>query len=232
MSYCKHILGLLLLPAILGAEPPQDQYVQLFYRTDINDNHAEADIHALRMAAPQDICLHSGCVLSIYHGPFDKGHDLRRFNLYVPLPGPPITTTKKAKSGTVILRPGDHRRHTLGKLHLLFYSLPDCSHESTALLNQIYRSQPDADLFVVFLPEPEEQSCIQFKRAENPYHSLSDPPEAQTARTLLFSRGSHFRFFRDERGMYHCSASDAMLARLRLHFRGRQLLGLEVTKAP
>lgn len=247
----------LLMPAFLVAERPQDQYVQIFYRTDLN-GEIENDEEGLRGLHPysryqsrgRDLCLNSDCIVSIHHGRLDRadavdrpesekasgdrlGHIIESnlFDLFVPLPGTASTSETPDDYFTErTLRPGEHRRQRLGSLHLLYYSLPDCSHESTALLNQVYRSQADADLFVVFLPDSVAGTCLQFESPENPYHSLYDPPEKQTARTLFLSRSDRFRYYRDRRGSYRCSAPAPHLARIRLHFRGRQLLGVEAAE--
>lgn len=247
----------LLLPALLIAERPQDQYVQIFYRTDLN-GEIDNDEEGVRGLGPygrsqsrgRDLCPNSDCIVSIHHGRLDRpdtvdhpesekddGDVLRRikesnlFDLFVPLPGRASTAEAEDDYFTErTLRPGEHRRQRLGNLHLLFYSLPDCSHESTALLSQIYRSQADADLFLVFLPDSVTGACLQFESPENPYHSLYDPPEKQTARTLFLSRGDRFRYYRDGRGSYRCAVLAPHLARIRLHFRGRQLLGVEASE--
>lgn len=246
-----------LLSAQLLADRPGDQYVQIFYRTDLN-GEIENDEEGVRGLAPYDrylsrgrnLCLNADCIISIHHGRLDsagpadrpesendRGDRLGRikdsnlFDLFVPFPGSVATKeTQDDYFNERTLRPGEHRRQRLGNLHLLFYSLPDCSHESTALLNQIYRSQADADLFLVFLPDSVSGSCLQFEPPENPYHSIYDPPEKQTARTLFLSRSDHFRYYRDRRGSYRCAVPAPHLARIRLHFRGRQLLGVEAAE--
>lgn len=246
-----------LLSAHLLADRPDDQYVQIFYRTDLNgeiDNDEEGvrglQPYARYQSRGRDLCLNSDCIVSIHHGRLDRANPADRpesekdsgdrlgrikesnlFDLFVPLPGTASTTPIQDDYFSArTLRPGEHRRQRLGILHLLFYSLPDCSHESTALLNQVYRSQADADLFVVFLPDSIAGTCLQFESPENPYHSLYDPPEKQTARTLFLSRSDRFRYYRDRRGSYRCSVSAPHLARIRLHFRGRQLLGVEAAE--
>jgi hypothetical protein len=237
-------LVVLLPVAAVPAQHHEDQFIQIFYRTGLNGGieNDEEGLQNLRsymryQSRGLDLCRSMNCIISIYHIIQHGGLDGRKnakfqdqmriiedsklFDIFVS--DELYTSEKNEYIKTRMLKPGEHRRLKSEKLHLLFYALPDCSHESPALVNQVYRFQSDADLFVVFLPE--SGKCVDFLSPQNPYHSLYDPPEKETSRTLFLSTAERFRFYRDRRGSYRCSAPH--LARIRLHFRGRKLLGVE-----
>ena len=251
------LLILTWLPGHANSQPNQDQYVQIFYRTDLK-GEIENDEQGLRGIAPyknyqakqHDLCNNGECILSIHQGQLTSDDanskaaaEYRRiqssdvFNVFVAkshfnLKDNTNLQSEKDRidyfqSKTIV--PGQSKRIRLGSLHLLLYSLPHCSHEAGSLLRQVYQSQADADLFIVFL---EEADCALFQLKTNPYHSLYDPAEPFTNRTVFLSKHHTFVFYRAVSGSYHAATNQGHLAKIRLHFRGRQLLGVEGFEQP
>ncbi|MBW7856725.1 MAG: hypothetical protein H3C43_00095 [Leptonema sp. (in: Bacteria)] len=200
-----------------------DQYLQFYYFTNFqgqvdNDSQGLTGLEPYKRYLERETNLcnkQSQCVFSIHQGQLVSQNPHYKYT-----EAEQIEKINESKIFSLIAeQTTTPTRVRLGKLQILFLSIADCNVDTW---QQAYQMNADADLFAVFVPH---QSCLKPEPPKNQYHSLMDPYETVLSRTLYLHPDKQFRFFRDWRGSYHLSTY--RFAKLRLHFRGRQLLGVE-----
>lgn len=116
------------------------------------------------------------------------------------------------------LRAGTVSMHQGGELQIAMLGFRECR----AATPDAFARMGKADLYVILLPGPE---CLPAPSVPHRYHALTAAPFDSRA-IFLYPAPSN-RFSRDVRGSYSCGSRRQEVCRLRLHFNGHNLRGVE-----